>query len=80
MIYGMYCVRDFKTGFMSPTVDMNDLSAKRNFEHACMHQESLFFSHPGDYALYKIADFNTDTGEITPLPVIELLMDAPTHE
>lgn len=80
MIQGVYCIRDFKTGFLSPMVDVNDLSAKRNFEHACMRQDSLFFSHPEDYALYKIATFDTDLGKLEPLPVVELIMDAPARK
>ena len=31
MKYPIYSIRDAKTGFMSPTVDMNDPAAVRNF-------------------------------------------------
>lgn len=75
MIYGIYSIRDFKTGFLSPTVDVNDFAAVRNFEHAVLNSEqSLFFSHPEDYALYRIGSIDTDTGVITPLtPVAEMI-------
>lgn len=75
MIYGVYAVRDFKTGFMAPTVDVNDASAIRNFEHAvCGAEQSLFFSHPEDYALFKIGDYDADSGLLVPCsPVVELL-------
>lgn len=74
MKYGIYSIRDFKTGFLPPTVDQNDGSAARNFEHAVLQSEqTLFFSHPEDYALYRIGDFDTDTGEVTPCMPAELL-------
>ena len=75
MIYGMYSVKDIKTGYLPPTFDMNDLSAMRNFEHACMNEDSLFFTHPSDYQLYKVGSFDTETGSIT--DEIVFLMDAP---
>lgn len=73
MKYGVYSMRDNKTGFLTPTLDQNDQSAIRNFEHACQNTDSLFFTHPGDYSLWKIADYETDTGELFPLhPTINL--------
>ena len=75
MIYGIYSVKDIKTGYLPPTFDMNDLSAMRNFEHACMNEDSLFFTHPADYQLYKVGSFDTETGSIT--DEIVFLMDAP---
>ena len=65
MIYSVYAIRDSKTGFLTPTIDINDASAMRNFEHACMQTNSLFFSHSQAYDLYRIARFNSDTGEIS---------------
>lgn len=64
MIYPVYAIRDAKVGFMSPTVDQNDASAARNFEHAVMNSASLMNSHPGDYALYRIGSFDTESGVI----------------
>lgn len=64
MKYPVYAIRDAKTGFMSPSVDQNDAAAARNFEHAVMQSASLMNSHPGDYALYRIGEYETDSGEI----------------
>lgn len=65
MRYSVFCVRDFKTGFLTPTIELNEASAVRNFEHAVLRNEdSLFFSHPEDYALYDLALFDSDSGEI----------------
>lgn len=75
MKFPVYSIRDVHTGFMQPTVDTNDASASRNFGHAVMQSTSLMNSHPKDYALYHIGEFDSDTGEITPcLP--ELVIDA----
>lgn len=64
MKYPVYCIRDVHTGFMTPTVDQNDASAMRNFAHAVKRPDTLFNSHPKDYSLYKIGEFDSDTGEI----------------
>uniref|UniRef100_A0AAU8AWJ1 Nonstructural protein n=2 Tax=unclassified Microvirus TaxID=338099 RepID=A0AAU8AWJ1_9VIRU len=74
MILGIYSIRDKKTGYLTPTVDQNDAAAKRNFEHAMMQESNLLFSHPEDYALYRIGDFNSDTGFIVPRDP-ELIID-----
>ena len=73
MKYGVYSVRDARTGFLPPTVDQNDSSAMRNFAHACMQKESLLFSHIEDYALCKIGEFDSSKGVITPQPVDVIL-------
>lgn len=44
MTYGIYVIRDAKTTFMLPTVDFNNASAMRNFEHAVRHPDSLMKS------------------------------------
>ena len=64
MIYGMYAIRDTKTGFLPPQCDLNDNSAIRNFEHACTDKNSLMYTHGSDYELYKIAEYDTESGNI----------------
>lgn len=64
MIFGIYAVRDLKTGFLTPTFDLNDQSAMRNFEHAAQNTQSLFFTHSSDYSLYRIGSYDSDTGLI----------------
>lgn len=74
MKYGVYSIRDARTGFLPPTFDLNDSSAMRNFAHACMQKQSLLFSHIEDYCLCKIGEFDTETGNILPtLP--EVILD-----
>lgn len=64
MKYGIYAIRDVHTGFLSPAADLNDQTAIRNFEHAVSQSQSLMFSHPEHYSLYKIGEFDSDTGEL----------------
>lgn len=73
----IYSIRDVYTGFLNPTFEVSDAVARRNFEHAvAAAPESLFTSHPDDYSLYRIGEFDTDTGLLYPLSVPELVIDA----
>lgn len=65
MIYGIYAIKDAKTSFMPCTVDYNNDSAIRNFEHAVKTPDSLMASHPGDYAFYRLGIYDTESGMIT---------------
>lgn len=67
MLFGVYAIRDAKAGFLAPTLDQSGDSAIRNFEHAVMTTDSLFMTHPGDFSLWHIADYETDTGTLTPI-------------
>lgn len=64
MIYGVFAVKDCKTGFMTPTVDYNNESAARNFVHALISTKGLFYTHPADFELYRLGEFNTENGKI----------------
>lgn len=76
MKYPVFCIRDVKTGFMSPTIDQNVPAATRNFEHAVRNSASLMNSHPQDYQLFCIGEFDSDSGALTPKEVIEHICDA----
>lgn len=76
MKFGMYAIKDAKTGFMTPTVDANDATALRNFEHAVNQPDSLLNSHPNDFTLCKLASFDTDVGVCEVLPVPFVVADA----
>ncbi len=74
MKYGVYCIRDLKSGWLSPTVDINDQVAVRNFAYAVQHND-MFSDFASDYSLYKIGEFDTDSGDITSI-LHEFLCDA----
>ncbi len=62
MKMNLYVIRDQRTSFMTPTVDYNDQSAVRNFEHAVLQKDSLFNTHAEDYSLYRIGEYDNNTG------------------
>lgn len=76
MITGLYAIKDAKSTFMPCTVDVNDATAIRNFEHAVRQPDSLLASHPNDFALYKVGVFDNTTGTVTPSVEPIQLVDA----
>lgn len=76
MIFGIYAIRDAKTSFMSLTVEYSDEAAKRNFSHAVRNAESLMNSHPNDFDLYKLGEYNSETGEIFPATPVQSIVSA----
>lgn len=73
MIYGLYAIRDVKTGFMTPTMDSNDSAAVRNFFHAVRNSEGILYSYAQDFDLYHIADYDSDSGVVTALSPISFV-------
>lgn len=66
MMYGVYAMRDAKVGFLTPSVDVNDDSAIRNFTHAVVNSDSILYSHAKDFALYRIGSYDSDAGTLVP--------------
>lgn len=79
MIYHVYAIRDVYTGFLTPTVDQSDPVAVRNFAHAVLNGNSLMLSHPQDYDFYRIGEYDTDSGMLTPQIPPELVSKATHH-
>lgn len=65
MILGIYVMRDQRTSYMTPSFDMTDQAAIRNFEAAMSRTESLLHTHPQDFSLYKIGEYDTLTAMIS---------------
>lgn len=76
MLTGLYAIKDAKSTFMPCTVDVNDATAIRNFEHAVRQQDSILASHPNDFALYRVGSFDNETGTVTAPIVPQFLCDA----
>lgn len=76
MKFGIYCVRDVKAGFQTPAAQINDAVAVRGFASAVMQSDSVLSTHPADFSLYKLADFDADTGKIMPLDLPVMLVQA----
>lgn len=64
MKYGLYAMRDSATRqFLSITIDMNNDVAMRNFDFAMANNAQLKF-RPSDFALYRLGDYDTESGHI----------------
>lgn len=66
MKFGVYSIRDLRTGFMAPTLDQSDAVAHRNFSNAIQRSDGVLFTHAEDFQLMCIGEFESDSGEITP--------------
>lgn len=75
MMY-IYAIRDVRSGFLQPTFELNDAIATRNFHHACMNSDSVLFSHAADFALYRLGQYDPDSGHIVPEEVPVFISDA----
>lgn len=64
MKYILVSMRDSKVGFMPPQSDVNETHAIRSFSYAINNNDEMAYS-PKDFDLFKVGEFNTDTGEIT---------------
>lgn len=65
MIFGLYAVKDSKTGFGAVMMQPDDDSCIRLFEHECYQLSSLWNSHHEDFMLFKVGYFDTDNGYIS---------------
>lgn len=76
MRYTMYSIKDSLSGYMTPVLEANDPVAVRNFAMACdavKRDQSVMAYRPSDFGLYKIGEFDTELGVLSPLVPPELL-------
>lgn len=65
----IYAVRDKAAdSFLNPFVAVNDAVAIRQFAAAFGDDRTVMGSNPGDFELHLLGVFNTETGEINPVP------------
>lgn len=64
MIYGLYCMKDEKVGYLTVTQDVNDYSAMRNFKYSLSKSDSFAAFSKNDFKLYKMGTFDNISGEI----------------
>ncbi len=66
MIKNVYAVRDVKVGaYRSPHISEADGKAARDFGAAVRDPASHFFNYPEDFELWKIAEYQDETGQYT---------------
>lgn len=73
MKYPVCAMRDEKVGYLNPSVEPNIEVAKRSFAQMCSQAGSVPNFAPGDFALYLIAEYDTDNGVLTPVDHVRLI-------
>lgn len=64
MKFNIYSMRDQFSGYIQPTFEQNDNIAIRNFSFAINKKDTLLYANPKHFDLYKIGEFDTDTGKV----------------
>jgi len=64
-IFAMFDVK--ACHFLQPFPETSTIAALRGFEVAVNESKSTFNRFPDDFCLMELADFDQDTGKITPL-------------
>lgn len=64
MKYGIYSVRDKLSGYMNISLERGDAIATRSFTTLVNTPDTVLFANPGDYDLYKVGEFDSDSGTI----------------
>lgn len=62
MILGVYSIQDRQSGYSSPTFEMNDAVAIRNFENAVLSTAGVLKTHAQDFTLCSLGTFDTQSG------------------
>lgn len=75
MVNPVFCIRDRKGSFWSPRIEQNEGSARRSF--AMLVNDSspsnpVSFA-PHDFELYRIGDFDNDTGNFVSMEKKEFI-------
>lgn len=76
MTFGVYSVRDIKSGFQNLILQANDAIALRSFESSVLNADGVLLTHAQDFALYKLGLFDSDTGCMTVDNIPVLMADA----
>lgn len=75
MKMNVYAIRDCHVGFMSPQLDNNDETAKRNFAFAVNNNPGIIGYRPADFDLYKIGVFDSDSALLDPVVPIVFIVN-----
>lgn len=63
MVYKIYVMRDQMTGFMTPTFELNDSVAIRNFKFA-LNKNDLLYANATHFDLYYLGEYDTESGHL----------------
>lgn len=64
MKFQIFSMRDELSGYLTPTFELNESIAIRNFSYAINRKDTLYYANAKHFDLYHIGSFDTDTGVI----------------
>lgn len=74
MLKNVYTIFDKITGeFAPPTVEVNDSAFIRQIKVLLSDKKNMFYTAAGDYGVYKLGEYDTQTGCISPSPTPEFV-------
>lgn len=62
MTYKLYSVRDKKSGFWAPRIEINEAVAVRNFSQMVNAGDTVINFSPNDFDLYCVGSFDDQKG------------------
>lgn len=76
MKYPVYAIKDQKFAFSAQLIcEQNDQTMARGFGFMVNNPDSVMNYSPKDYDLFKVGEFDTDTGEITKVWPVQYIMN-----
>lgn len=63
-----YSIKDEQTGYRYPMISGSDGDMRRSFIIECKNPDSLIHQALKDFSVWKIGEWDTDTGEFISLP------------
>lgn len=75
MIYGVFSYRDNKSSFGQIWYDRSVDAAKRGFAMMVNQPDGIMGFAPSDFDLFKIAEFDSVTGQLDPIWPIEFIVN-----
>ena len=76
MIYDVFSVRDSKTDFFPPQMHASVGDAKRSLAMTVNTPGNMVSFSPKDFDLFRVATFNSQTGEVAPVFPAEFVCSA----
>lgn len=76
MIYDIFSVRDSKSDFFPPQMHVSDGDAKRSLAMTVNTPGNMVSFAPKDFDLFRVAKFDSSSGEITPVFPVEFICSA----
>lgn len=67
MIYNVYAIKDDASSFLAPTIETTDAVAIRSFKIGINDaRNQIMYFNKSDFNLYRIGNYDVETGQITP--------------